>query len=300
MISICIPVFNFDVRQLVNTLSRQVERAEFPCEIVLIDDGSDEEYKKINRSVCNREVYVELPDNVGRAKIRNLFLEYTKYRNLLFLDCDSIVITDTFLQKYASAVASSEVNVVCGGRVYDSFKPTREYLLRWKYGIQKESRSCEERRKTPNRSFMSNNFLIRREILAEFPFDERIIRYGHEDTLLGFVLKKNQINITHIDNPVMNGELEINSEYLRKSATSVKNLGTILEYVDYDPDFVNDIGLLRFYIRIKPVAPVVLVLFNLFRPTVEFLLKNGWIALWLFDFFKLGLFLKSDFKKELL
>lgn len=300
MISICIPVFNFDVRQLVNTLSRQVRSAEFPCEIVLIDDGSDEEYKKINRSVCNREVYVELPDNVGRAKIRNLFLEYTKYRNLLFLDCDSIVTTDNFLQKYASAVVAGNVIVVCGGRVYESFKPPRDYLLRWRYGTHKESKSCEERRKTPNRSFMSNNFLIRREILAKFPFDERITGYGHEDTLLGFVLKKNRINITHIDNPVMNGELEINSEYLRKSATSVKNLGTILEYVGYDPDFVEDIGLLRFYIRIKSIAPVVSGLFSLFRPMVELLLRKGWIALWLFDFFKLGLFLKSNFKKELL
>ncbi len=300
MISICIPIYNFDVRQLVNSLSRQVENAGVACEIVLIDDGSDEEYKKINRSVCNREVYVELPENIGRASIRNLFLEYAKYQNLLFLDCDSLVVSDDFLKRYVAAVRAKEVLVVCGGRLYDPEKPPKEYLLRWKYGMFRESRTLHQRQKAPNRSFMSNNFLIRREILAKFPFDERITKYGHEDTLLGFVLKKNGIAITHIDNPVLNGELEINSEYLRKNAESIKNLGVILEYVDYDPEFVTDIRLLQFYQRIKPLAPLIRLSYRIFGPAVRFFLKRGWVSLRLFNFFKLGLFLNSKFKKELL
>ncbi len=300
MVSICIPVFNFDVRQLVTALNPQVLGLGVPCELVLIDDGSDEEFKKINRPVCNRHVYVELPENIGRARIRNLFLEYTKYKFLLFLDCDSLIISDDFLKKYVASVKEAGVNVVCGGRVYDSQKPAREYLLRWKYGIERESRSIALRQRNPNRSFMSNNFLIRREVLSKFPFDERITRYGHEDTLLGFVLKKNGIKIKHIHNPVLNGELEINSEYLRKNAISIKNLGTILEYVRYDSDFIRDIGLLRFYRKIKPLAPLLKRLYQITGPLVVAALKNGWVALWMFDFYKLGLFLNSSFKRELL
>ncbi len=300
MISVCIPIYNFDVRQLVNSLSVQVKNEKVACEIVLIDDGSDEEYKKINRSVCNRETYVELPENIGRASIRNLFLEYAKYQYLLFLDCDSLIVSGDFLKRYVAMAIDNEVQVVCGGRIYDPAKPTKEYLLRWKYGILCESRTLRQRKKAPNRSFMSNNFMIHREILAKFPFDERINRYGHEDTLLGYVLKKNGIIINHIDNPVLNGELEINSEYLRKNAESVNNLGTILEYVDYDPEFVKDISLLQFYQKIKPVAPLIRFSYRLFGPLVRSFLKQGWISLRLFNFYKLGLFLNSKFKKELL
>ncbi len=300
MISICIPVYNYDVRQLVTTLSRQVAHVDVPCEIVLIDDGSYEEYKKINRSVCNREIYVELPENVGRSKVRNLFLEYAKYQYLLFLDCDSLIVSDNFLKKYADSFSGDEVNVVCGGRIYPPDKPSREYLLRWKYGTLRESRTLDQRRSAPARSFMSNNFLIHRKILAKFPFDERITQYGHEDTLLGFVLKKNHINITHISNPVLNGELEINSEYLRKNTESIKNLGAILDYVEYDPEFIADIGLLQFYQKIKPVAPFIRFIYRIIGPVVRFFLKKGWVTLWMFNFFKLGLFLESRFKKELL
>ena len=300
MISICIPVYNFDVRHLVNSLSGQVEKTGVACEIVLIDDGSEEEYKKINRSVCNRQIYVELPENIGRASIRNLFLEYAGYQYLLFLDCDSLIVSDDFLNKYIAAAANSEMQVVCGGRIYDPQKPPKEYLLRWEYGRCCESKTTGQRQKAPNRSFMSNNFLIRRDIFSDFPFDERITQYGHEDTLLGFVLKKNGVEITHINNPVLNGELEINSEYLRKNAESIKNLGAILEYVDYDPEFVKDIGLLRFYQKIKSVAPFIRITYRIFGPAIRFILKRGWVSLKLFNFYKLGLFLDSKFKKELL
>lgn len=298
MISVCIPVFNFDVRQLVNSLARQANAVSFPCEIVLIDDGSDEEYRKINRSVCNQHVYVELPENVGRANVRNLFLEYARYRYLLFLDCDSLIIKEDFLTSYAVSAASGNEMVVCGGRVYTTKKPAKDYLLRWKYGVYRESKTCEERQKEPNRSFMSNNFLIRRDVLARFPFDHRITAYGHEDTLLGFVLKMNRITIKHIDNPVLNGELEINSEYLRKSALSIKNLSVILGYVDYHPDFSSDIGLLQFYKRIRPWSFVFSGVFFLVKPIIEFLITRGFVVLWMFDFYKLGLFLRSHFQKE--
>ena len=298
MISVCIPVFNYDVRQLVSKLVRQAAEASFPCEIVLIDDGSDEEFRKINRSICNQQVYVELPENVGRASVRNLFLEYARFSWMLFLDCDSLIIRDDFLMNYAESVYSEDVKVVCGGRVYDKERPARDYLLRWKYGVYRESRTFEERQKESNRSFMSNNFLIRRDVLAKFPFDDRITQYGHEDTLLGFVLKENGIQINHIDNPVLNGELEINSEYLRKSALSIKNLSVILGYVDYHPGFIGDIGLLQFYKRIKYWRFVFSGLFFLFKPMIEFLLTRGIVALWMFDFYKLGLFLRSDFQEE--
>jgi hypothetical protein len=284
---------------LVKALEYQILGLSVPSEIILIDDDSDEQYKRINR-LYNRGTYIELKKNIGRSRIRNLFLKYAQYQYLLFLDCDSLVVSDDFLQKYVSFIGQKQdENVICGGRVYCSEPPERMYRLRWKYGIQRESQPVDIRSKYPNRSFMSNNFLIKRQILVKFPFDERISEYGHEDTLLGYIFKKNGITVKHIDNPVLNGDLEENNVYLQKMGKSIKNLGRILRIVKYDEDFVNDTGLLRFYCKIKPVASLLEILFIIFKPIIVFFLKRGYLTITLFDFYKFGLFLKYKNRNEL-
>ena len=160
MISICIPIYNFNVSPLLDELSMQMEKAEASVELILIDDCSSSEYKERNKSVCNKHRYIELEENIGRAKIRNLFLDHAQYDHLLFLDCDSLIPNKTFLSNYLKAIKKGESSIICGGRIYDSAKPDSNKLLRWKYGIEKESLSYEERMQQPNKSFMTNNFLI--------------------------------------------------------------------------------------------------------------------------------------------
>ena len=84
MISVCIPIFNCDVNSLVNELSLQFKSFNIPGEIILIDDCSDENYKKLNRFKGDNISYYELKENIGRSKIINLFLKYTyMYHNKL-------------------------------------------------------------------------------------------------------------------------------------------------------------------------------------------------------------------------
>ena len=52
MISICIPIYNFDVRQLVISLHKQAQNLKVRSEIILIDDFSNEHYRNINSKVC--------------------------------------------------------------------------------------------------------------------------------------------------------------------------------------------------------------------------------------------------------
>jgi hypothetical protein len=47
-------------------------------------------------------------------------------------------------------------------------------------------------------------------------FSEDLKTYGHEDTLLGYDLFRNGIEIFHIDNPVEHTGLEDSSVLLRK------------------------------------------------------------------------------------
>ena len=94
MLSVCIPVYNFNVTSLVEELSKQVRNLEVQVEIIIIDDCSLEAFRQVNEKACSRETYIKLSENIGRSKIRNLFLEHAANEYLLFLDCDSVVISE--------------------------------------------------------------------------------------------------------------------------------------------------------------------------------------------------------------
>lgn len=297
MISICVPVYNFDLTLLLNELTNQAKSLEVPFEIIVIDDCS-QNFKEINKKLCEAFNYIELEENIGRARIRNLFLNYAKYDYLLFLDCDSLIGDSDFLTKYVECIDKGP-SIVCGGRVYDKNLPKRDRILNWKYGILRESQAFELRQKFPNKSFMTNNFLINKKVLEEIRFDERITKYGHEDTLFGFALKKKNIQIIHIDNPVINGDLEKNGDFLKKTKEGVINLIHILKFKEYDKELINDISILKFYNSLSKTAEKLIQFsFILFKPLIVFLLSKGYVSLFLFDYYKLGIFIENRRKDQ--
>jgi hypothetical protein len=297
MISICIPVYNFDITPLVKELAKQIGLLNQSAEIVIIDDCSDRKYKELNRIACQEHIYVELAENIGRARIRNLFLKYVKYDYLLFLDCDSLILLPTFLSNYLEIIRQKPA-IVCGGRIHEDIKPSREKRLRWKYGNSREIRSVEVRNRFPNNSFMTNNFLIDRKILEQIKFDKRITQYGHEDTLFGYSLKKNDIVIRHIDNPVENGDFDYNKDYLKKTEEGIKNLVGILNFPEYQEDLQNDVALLRFYRKVKKFDGVIGFLFTLHKRPIRWLLSKGYVSLCVFDFYKLGILIENIKKQQ--
>lgn len=294
MISICIPVYNFNISPLLNQLMAQINLLTEPCEIICIDDASEEYYRAENKDAAKEIRYIQLPANVGRARIRNLFLHYAKYENLLFLDCDSLIIKPDFLATYIQYINQNKSSlVVCGGRIYSTEKPDKKHRLRWLYGTKRESQTAENRSKKPNAAFMTNNFIISKNVLLQTPFDERITNYGHEDTLFGYMLQKANIIVHHINNPVLNGHLETNKEYLIKTKQAVINLTHILAFVQYDKAFISSVSLLRFYYRTKPMKNLIKASFFVSRRILRSLLAKGFVSLALFDFYKLGIFAKN-------
>lgn len=294
MISICIPVYNCDVTSLVNDLHTQGKLLNIPFEIILIDDASKEEFKKINERILLDHVkYIPLKENIGRAKIRNLFLQYVQYDYLLFLDCDSAIISKAFLAQYKEAIEKRHPLVISGKSIYTNIKPERKYRLRWKYGIKKESLS-KNYEKISNKSFMTNNFLILRSVLAENLFEESITGYGHEDTLFGFNLKKRGISVERIYNPVLNAHLDENIDFLEKTEESIRNLLYILDLMNYDPELVEDLKIVSTYNKLKSrkIVGFVKLPFFILKPALKFLLEKGYFSLWMFDFYKLGIFIK--------
>ncbi|MBE9467543.1 MAG: hypothetical protein IMY72_04360 [Bacteroidetes bacterium] len=173
--------------------------------------------------------------------------------------------------------------------------PLKEKMLSWKYGTKKESKSLEERILSANKSFMTNNFLIKKSTFNEIKLDERIVKYGHEDTLFGFELKKRGITIEHIQNPVLNGDIENNIEFLKKTKNGIINLIYILKYLKNDKDFINDVTILKFHNKIisSKLYGLIYMCFILNKPLLKFLFSIGIVNLRLFNFYKLGLLMQN-------
>lgn len=284
---------------MVDSLARQAanfDKDEY--EIVCIDDHSSEHYLAQNEGISKIANYIKLDENVGRARIRNMFLKYAKGEYLLFLDCDSLV-PEKFLQGYADTLIS-EPTMVVGGRVYDETFNDREHRLSYLYGIRMESRPLKARIKAPYRSFMTNNFMVRRDVLECIRFDENITKYGHEDTIFGYRLEQNHIPILHIENAVINGVVEENAEFLRKSVEAVENLAEIYKNMHEDPNFCQSVKLLKAYERVKSMGMTWLVynMFKTFKKQMEHRFVKGKINLKQFSFYKLGVFIETFDKKQ--
>ena len=290
MLTICIPVYNYNICKLADDLSRQALESKTEIEILVIDDGSDQQYN--NQWPSGSEIgIIRLEKNVGRARVRNLFHQYARFENLLFLDCDSEIIDARFLKKYFSSIHQGDP-VVCGGRVYSNTNPGRNKMLHWKYGMKKESKPAEIRNIHSERSFMTNNFLIRKNIFQKIVFNETLEGYGHEDTLFGFQLHKAGIPIRHIDNPVLHASLATNQEFLQKTRSAINNLIIILSIVNNDPEFVQGVPLLCTFFSLKK-SGFYKSFYFLSKPLISitsFLLRNGFVSIWLFDLFKISLF----------
>ena len=292
MLSVLIPVFNFDIRKLVRDIHFQSLVSRIPFEILVFDDGSDSFYKDKNREITllTNVIYNEEPINLGRSKIRNKLAKSAKYENLIFLDCDSQLTNRNFIENYKPYL--DKEMVVYGGRSYIKYPPKSQKLrLHWQHGIYREEVSADKRMVVPNRSFMTNNFMVHRSIFNKICFDEKNINgYGHEDTLFGFELKKYSINITHIDNPVYHIGLEASEEFLRKTREGIKNLKKIMKINGNEKRLIQDITLLSYYKKIEKMGLSNTVLY--FYKRYEHLLRKNLLSehpnLFVFDLYKLG------------
>lgn len=206
-------------------LLRQGRQLGCPFEIRLYDDGSPDSYRLLNRQLSAQPevVYWEAPVNLGRAGIRNKLATEACYERLLFIDADSGMVKDDFLQVYMSQADSP--GVVCGGRVYAPSPPVdRAFYLHWLFGSRRESYRASRRQRDPLLGFMTNNYSIPRSLQLAFPFHASLRTYGHEDTLLGIQLQQAGVPIRHIDNPLRHEGLEAVDVFLQKQQQAIGSL----------------------------------------------------------------------------
>lgn len=294
MLSILIPIYNYDVRPLVESLQRQALQLALPFEIRCYDDGSLPELKAQNREIALLEGvnYKELPQNIGRSAIRNLLAKEAAFSKLIFLDCDVLVINEDYLQSFLRRTDK----VVYGGRVYEEERPEKKYRLRWVYGHQRESALAAERINKPYLHFMTCNFMVERTIFLKSQFNENLREYGFEDTFFALELEELGIQIGHIDNPVLTHGLDESAVFLRKTYSAVKNLGILYKHDEHFKQELTQIKLLKAFLWTKRFQLGILIkpLFFLFQPIIRMNLTSAWPSLFLFDCYKLGLLFAKE------
>jgi len=295
MLSILIPIFNFDVRPLVKRLGEQCEAAQIAFEIRCLDDCSSPVFKELNAHMKSQRkvIYTELKENVGRAKIRNLLAQAAQFDFLLFMDCDSQVNHEDYIQRYLNRLDPKVL--LYGGRSYTQNAPSDpDFYLHWHYGSKREQQNAEQRNLAPYHAFMTNNFLIPKKIFESIQFEEQLKQYGHEDTLFGLALAKKQIPIVHLDNPLEHIGLEKASIFLQKSQQAIENLWYLSSK---QPDL--DTRLLKVYRKIKSwkLSSLVLWMERMGSERIERHLLSSKPNLKVFDFYKLTTLLKQEEKK---
>ena len=292
MLSICIPTYNFDCRPLLNDLLQQAEKAAEKVEIIVMDDASKLSIQELYHQLDSRIHFWQLAQNVGRSKIRNLLANKATQKYLLFIDGDSSVIREDFISTYINQIKENPTTAVfCGGSVYADQAASKEELLRWKYSKAREKKSVSFLQKHPYHSFTTNNFVIEKTLFLRILFEERLTQYGHEDTLFGFELKRRNISLLHLSNPVLNGDLDNNEQFLEKSEEGLANLLKILELLDYNEQFIQMLPILRIYFRLKILGLEIFLSwwFKRNRKQLEKKFKAGEGSLRQFDFYRLGL-----------
>jgi glycosyltransferase involved in cell wall biosynthesis len=225
MLSILIPIYNYNAYPLVLELHEQCIDCGINFEIIAIDDASTQHISE-NSAIqfltnCS---FVELPENIGRSKIRNLLASKANYDWLLYLDCDTFPKNSDFISNYIKHINLCTKKVFFGGIVYTKEKPANDQLLRWIFGQKREAIAVSERKKNPYKNTFVSNILIKKTVFDIFPFDEKITKYGYEDFAFIQTLKQENIEIEHIENPVFHLNLETSSIFLSKTKTALETL----------------------------------------------------------------------------
>ncbi len=291
-LSVCIPIYNYNVTKLIRDLASQADSAGLSYEILLMDDGSSS-HKEENRQLTSltHVTYTELPHNIGRSAIRNQLAAVAQYEFLLFMDCDTEVYDENFIQRYIDAATQQKADVILGGCCYKEGPQSKEMFLRWFYGKAREERSAEIRNQNPYRSFSAFNCLIRKEIFDIVNFDNTLTQYGHEDTLFGWELKKKHIPFLHIDNPAYHLSYDDTDSFIIKTNSSMHNLWVIYDKIEEKEEFREDIKILKYQDWLKKhhlISPFVFS-FGLMKKLLIFNLKSSAPSLFVYDLYKLGI-----------
>lgn len=279
MLSILIPVYDYNALPLVKELVKQCQTNGINFEILCQDDASNSKENTQNQyinSISNCSFFIN-ETNLGRGKNINSLAQRARYDWLLILDCDTFPAENNFIQNYITSI-SEEKKVFFGRIIYEAKKPEKNQILRWIYGQKRETSAL-----------LSSNLLIKKTVFLQFPFDESIVKYGYEDLAFFSVLKKNHFEIISIQNPTFHLDLETSEIFLNKTKTALENLVFLYNSNKIEASESKIIKAFELLKKLKLVRFSTFI-FQKNQTKIEENLLSQQPSLFLFDLYKLGYF----------
>lgn len=224
MISVLIPVHNYNICDLVKTLHKQLIAFKKDFEIICLDDNSNQQIKTSNLMIntLSNTSYSLSEKNNGIAITRQTLVEKAKYDWVILLDADVKLKDDLYIMNYLSTFKYKS-EVVFGGITYEDEIPIQNSLLRWKYGVTCEALNASKRNERPYKITSAANMMIKKELYKRLCLDSVGASYGM-DIFFGPQLKINKIPVLHISNEVYHLGLESSEKYLNKIKFGIETL----------------------------------------------------------------------------
>ena len=275
-LSILIPCHDWNLLQLVNELNQLCIKSKSlnKFEIICIEDGSKKLFKNSKIKKLDNVYYSISTQNIGRSAVRNKLARLANFEWLLFIDCDSEIVDDNFIENYTKEANRDLSKTVFYGQTLYKKSNNCEFSLHENYGKKIES-------KKKIKYFSSHHFLIKKRLLLEKKFNEKITKYGYEDLI--FQLESNY-NFEYIENPLYHTGLKKNLKFIADCESSLENL-----LIYENQKIIEDkIRILVWFKKLNVFQSFILIAFKFLRP---FLLKNlnsNKPNLILLQFYKLG------------
>ena len=291
MLSILIPTYNYNVFPLVKEINEQCIIEKIAFEIIVLDDASQKYHVENNEinSLNNCSYYI-INQNIGRSAIRNLLSTKASFDDLLFLDADVRIISNQFIKNYINFIRiNSNYGVVYGGIVYQENRPEKNQLLRWIYGNKREALPAEKRNENVYVSFLTLNFLIKKEVFQTVRFNEDIPNLRYEDLLFSFDLMKNKIPLQHINNQVVHNGIETSEVFMHKTNDSLKGLKFLLSKNYLPADYAKISAVYNLLKQTKLVFFINLI-YKMRKNSFEKNLLSSKPSLFIYDIYRLGYF----------
>lgn len=283
-------------------------------EIIFADDGSaDIAAKQRNAIIAQLPFcqYIERPKNTGRSAIRNFLAQTAHYNHLIFLDGDVTIERHDFVRTYLAH--RNDADVIIGtlhfSRVQLDCDTTEEIIGQTKEAKEETKVSSEpmlydnnlkyryeqqflakhpikKRMEQPYASFRTTNFMVRRDLMLAYPFDETFHEYGYEDTLFGKQLKEHGATLIHLDNAATIADYEDNATFVAKTEESLRTLAAHAHQLQGYSTLLHTVN------RLKGLhlLPLIALAFRLFKGLLHKNLCSNSPSVFLFNVYKLGYF----------
>ena len=263
-------------------------------EIIVADDGTMADTTNQYIVECNKVIgqlegvrYIIRQENVGRSAIRNFLFSQSKGDCILFIDGDLSLDNPDFIRRYTQA----ESDVVVGGIRIGGNPEQWKGNLRYKYECAFERKnSLSDRQRRPFQSFRTTNFMVKRAVFVQHPFDEKLTHYGYEDVLWGKALEENGVQITHINAPITLTDYENNTLFIDKTEESLR---TLYEYQMLLKGYSKLLEMKDRMVRFHLVKAI-LIVNKLFGEKVKMLLQGNKPSVFLFNVYKLMYYISLE------